>query len=320
MTASGTLVLVPDMIGDSVISLPALQAFDLGSPPAPVTAVTPSVIVELLETQLPHWQWLALENWADDAQQPWELAVDFAGMDWSTKVMREIRAGRRIGPDVGQDHSCFASYDEVVCLPQWTPTTQATEAFNPIVRHVAPHVNISHVPSLRQHSGDTASLHIPTVALVPGAGCRGKRWPLGSFLRLARSMKETGVKIVWFLGPKEDDIHRTLSAHEDVILHKRPIKEVVAELAGASVVVANDTGLMHIAAALGRPTLGIFGASVPTQWFPYEHPSGFIQHPDAGKENGVIVPADQDYKFWPEPWEVENWARDRLKSCSTYRQ
>lgn len=96
MTPSGTLVLIPDVIGDSIMSLPALNAFDQGGQHSPVTAVAPGLIVELLEGQFPHWQWQTLESWVDEPSCAWETAVDFAGLTWSARIMANCRSERRM--------------------------------------------------------------------------------------------------------------------------------------------------------------------------------------------------------------------------------
>jgi heptosyltransferase-2 len=109
----------------------------------------------------------------------------------------------------------------------------------------------------------------PVVALAPGAVGPSKRWPTASYAALARRLLSEGLA-VWVLGgPGEvqlaadivgDTAARNLTAPD--------LREAVLALACADAAVSNDSGLLHVAAALGTPAIGIFGPTSPWHWAP----------------------------------------------------
>lgn len=111
------------------------------------------------------------------------------------------------------------------------------------------------------------------VVLYPGSGSAGKRWPTERFTALARILAEqTGVRIVISVGYAEATLAgRLLSLLEPihpVMLTHWPLRDLIPLMVYAAVVIGNDSGLTHLAAALGRPTVAIFGPTDPEIWGP----------------------------------------------------
>jgi lipopolysaccharide heptosyltransferase II len=111
----------------------------------------------------------------------------------------------------------------------------------------------------------------PVVALAPGAVGPSKRWPAGSYAELARRLAETG-QAIWVLGgPAEQELAQEIAAAAPA--HVRDLtgpdlRNAILALAAASVAVSNDSGLLHVAAAAGTPSIGIFGPTSPWHWAP----------------------------------------------------
>ena len=106
------------------------------------------------------------------------------------------------------------------------------------------------------------------VALSPGAEYGpAKRWPPSYFAELARALTKNG-DAVWLLGSAKDaeiadDIAR-LSGGECLNLCGRTtLDQAVELLASARLAITNDSGLMHVAAAVGTPLIAIYGSSTP---------------------------------------------------------
>jgi heptosyltransferase-2 len=119
----------------------------------------------------------------------------------------------------------------------------------------------------------------PAVALAPGAVGPSKRWPAAAYADLARRLTADGAS-VWVLGgPAEAPLARIVAdAGEHVHdLTGTDLRNAILALAGADVAVSNDSGLLHVAAALGTPAIGIFGPTSPWHWAPLNPIAAVIQ-------------------------------------------
>jgi heptosyltransferase-2 len=112
------------------------------------------------------------------------------------------------------------------------------------------------------------TLDKPVAVFCPGAEYGpAKRWPPHYYAELAQHLRAQGYA-VWLIGsPKDKDVADTI-----VALGNEPCRnlcgvtdlaEAIALLSCADLVISNDSGLMHIAAALDRPMIAIFGSSSP---------------------------------------------------------
>ena len=106
----------------------------------------------------------------------------------------------------------------------------------------------------------------PIAVLCPGAEYGpAKRWPAEHFIALARRFAEEGYA-VWLLGsPNDQAAAAPIAAAADVrdLTGRTDLGTAIDLLSVASIVVSNDSGLMHAAAALGRPLIALFGSSSP---------------------------------------------------------
>jgi heptosyltransferase II len=109
----------------------------------------------------------------------------------------------------------------------------------------------------------------PVVAFGPGAVGPSKRWPY--YADLARRFAAEGHQ-VWVLGgPGERELAAEIvrGAEADIRDLTGPnLRTAILALAAADTAVSNDSGLLHVAAALGTPAIGIFGPTSPWHWAP----------------------------------------------------
>jgi hypothetical protein len=110
------------------------------------------------------------------------------------------------------------------------------------------------------------------IALHPGAGGRDKVWPPQRFAALGRALARGSNKLLIIQGPADEDVVKEVCAGLDGIPHlvvqDVPIKQLAALLSHASLFVGNDSGVSHLAAALGVLTLALFGPTDPEVWAP----------------------------------------------------
>lgn len=113
----------------------------------------------------------------------------------------------------------------------------------------------------------------PLIAFGTGGGWYTKRWPLDRFAELGdRIMVKHNVHVVLIWGPGEYEGVRqvkTLMKQEGMIPPSTTLPQLGALLRRCSCMVTNDSGPMHIAAAVGTPVLGIYGPTNPALQGPY---------------------------------------------------
>ena len=109
----------------------------------------------------------------------------------------------------------------------------------------------------------------PVVAFAPGAVGPSKRWPY--FAELGKKLADQGLA-VWVLGseaetPLAAEIVR-MAGPMARDLTSSDLRNAILALRAASACVTNDSGLQHVSAAIGTPTIGIFGPTSPWHWAP----------------------------------------------------
>jgi heptosyltransferase II len=117
------------------------------------------------------------------------------------------------------------------------------------------------------------------VALAPGAVGPSKRWPAAAYADLARRLVAEGAAI-WVLGgPAEAPLARIVADVGPQVrdLTGNDLRNAIIALAGADAAVSNDSGLLHVAAALGTPSIGIFGPTSPWHWAPLNRLAATIE-------------------------------------------
>jgi heptosyltransferase I len=109
--------------------------------------------------------------------------------------------------------------------------------------------------------------------LLPGTNWPTKRWPVERFAGLIEPLRERfGLTAVVAGGPTETDLGAKIAAVAPGVIDltgRTSLRQLVALLERAALVVANDSGPMHIAAALGRPLVTPFGPTNPVRTGPY---------------------------------------------------
>jgi heptosyltransferase-1 len=144
-----------------------------------------------------------------------------------------------------------------------------------------------------------AARHLPprtrVVVLNPGAGRPGKRWPIDRFAALAGHLaRRSRVLVLW--GPGEEAGAQAIAGDLPGVVPAPPtdLGGLLAVVRRASVVVAGDTGPLHLAAAAGVPCVGLFGPTSGVRNGPYGDGHTVIQSPDrtmAGISIDVVLGA-----------------------------
>src|SRR5215469_4149912 len=135
------------------------------------------------------------------------------------------------------------------------------------------------VAAWRSRSGLPRDQRIEIV-LAPGAVGPSTRWPSGSYADLARRLVGEGHRVWVVGGPSERALAAEIAqaAPDEILDLTGPdLRNAILALAAADVAVSNDSGLLHVAAALGAPTIGIFGPTSPWHWAPLNKLAAVIE-------------------------------------------
>jgi ADP-heptose:LPS heptosyltransferase len=109
----------------------------------------------------------------------------------------------------------------------------------------------------------------PPIALHPGAGAQTKCWPAKCWAATWMELRASGVPPLVLCGPADDAAARDLAQRiRAPILRELRLLDLAVVLAACRALLGHDSGVSHLAAALGVPTLALFGPSDPAQWAP----------------------------------------------------
>lgn len=120
----------------------------------------------------------------------------------------------------------------------------------------------------------------PVIGIHPGGKWVVKRWPADQFAALAERLIDAyGMQILVMQGPGEemyrDELRRRLGSRA-LYLPTQPIRRTAGIIHALDAMVVSDGGIMHVAVAVGTPTVGIFGSAEPDVWFPYEEYGPYV--------------------------------------------
>jgi ADP-heptose:LPS heptosyltransferase len=257
------LFITSNRLGDAVLSTGLLDHLIRMHPDARITvacgpvaegvfARMPNRVRTIVLDKRPyrlHWPGL----WLATATTLWDLVVDIRGsaLAWMVPTRRRAVMRRRSGPKVAQ-LAAVLRLDPPPLPVVWTaPEDRARAA--------------ALLPSDR-----------PIIALAPTANWPPKIWPAERFAALFQALRDgplPGAVPAIFAGPGEVErntaapLLRLLPDAIDLI-GRLSVPEAAACLARSALFIGNDSGLMHLAAAAGAPTLGLFGPTDAAEYAP----------------------------------------------------
>jgi ADP-heptose:LPS heptosyltransferase len=238
------LVIRPGGIGDIIVSLPALQL--LAGPEDEVW--TPARTVPLIRFA--------------PARAISDTGLDLLGVtDPPPKLVERLRRFDSIVSWYGANRDEFRDAVASLGLPfTFLPalpasgTLHATDFYLHQVRPLTPDAEIDPIPRI---ACDVPRAHY--AAIHPFSGSPRKNWPLDNFRKLAAEL-EHEMPVRWCAGEDDPPL--------DGAVRISDLYELACWLAGASLYAGNDSGITHLAAAVGTPVLAFFGPTDAAVWAP----------------------------------------------------
>ena len=125
------------------------------------------------------------------------------------------------------------------------------------------------------------------VLINPGAGWGAKRWPVERYAAVAQGLIARGLRVLVNAGPGEEPIADiVVQATGGAALPLVPsLENLIALTRRVALVIAGDTGPLHLACALGRPVLGIYGPTDPSRNGPFGTRFKVLRHPASRRDH-----------------------------------
>ena len=290
-----TLVISPNWIGDAVMAQPLLQQLRAAHPQRAIDVLAPPSVAPVwrqmaevdtvLETPFRHGALQLKERWkyarelrrrgyADAYVLP--NTLKFALIPWLAGIARRVgyKGESRYGLINAMHH------DDMPPRPMvsfYAALAQAPDA--PLKRDLPrPKLSVSdeQIAAICARSG--LALERPLVAFAPGAEFgAAKRWPAEHFAGLAQAIlaADPQTQIVLLGSPKDREVCDVVAAAAGApaaihnLAGSTSLAEAIALIARAAAVVSNDSGLLHIASALNRPVVALYGPTDPDHAPPF---------------------------------------------------
>ena len=135
-------------------------------------------------------------------------------------------------------------------------------------------------------SGHAAQTGDRLLALIaPGAGWGAKRWLPERYAAVAAGLKDRGLTVLVNAGPGEESLARPIVAASAAIPVAATLAQLMALTRRVALAIGGDTGPLHLAAALGRPVVGIYGPTDPSRNGPYGTHARILRSPGSRRDH-----------------------------------
>lgn len=271
------LIIRPGALGDTLVALPILQHLRTQSSQAHITMIGNHAALPLIQ-----------------AFQLADEVGSFGDVLWS-RLFMSPHSRRQ-----AQFYHRLERIDRAICwltdtdgLVQQNLQAAGIPAITIAPGHPAvPMPIVSYLAQSIGEAPETISWHPPTayrwqdkqpakqllrpIAIHPGSGGQTKCWPITHFATIIIELWRQHIPVCLMAGPADqqriDELRQLLPETDSAtllhLLQDAPLLTVVQELRHCQSYLGNDTGITHLAAMLGVPTLALFGPSDPTIWKP----------------------------------------------------
>ncbi len=307
------LIIKPSSLGDVATALPLLCDLHRAFPHAQIDWLVHPAFADLLRGHqalheiilfdrqaLANWYWRPramrqfqglIENLR---KRHYQCVIDAQGLMRSAAIARATGAEMRIGPSDAREGAATLYTHQVVSPRSTDLAVRRMRALaEPLKIPPGPAEFLVPVqPAAKQWADEVLGVTAP-VALIPGARWENKRWPTKKFGFIARKLLAARQRVVLLGAPAEADACGAIAHGLDGVLNlggQTSLAEMAAVLARARAVVSNDTGPLHVAVALGRPVVGIYGPTNPASVGPFGQLDHVVRFdpPLAGASGGNV--------------------------------
>jgi len=285
-----------DQLGDFLLATPVLRALRERYPDARIGLLVRDYFADVasrvpgidevlvFRANLLHWTFKRFTTLWDQLRKRWDMTVVLNTVSHSlTSDVLAYLSGARytVGSEAHVFPGCSRNFLYNVVAPLHRPPRHQTDRNLDIVRildadtqDLSEEIRISENEQMSARERfSKASLPAPLlIGMHIGAGKKPNRWPVKNFARLAEEVREKyGAEVILFWGLAEGDLCREFCrsvSFKPITMEPSSLVQLAACFSQCDAMVFNDTGVMHLAAAVGVPLVAIFGPTDPGEWMP----------------------------------------------------
>ena len=292
------LIIKPSAIGDVVHALPVLNLLRKRWPSAHISWLVSSGCAGLLDGHPQLNEVIRFDRkrfgkgWRkpsaaaglfgftrDLRRRKFDLVIDLQGLFRSGWLASKTRAAIRIGPAEARElgwifytHRVPTGYPEGHAVDRYLKIAEELGLGRSPVEFVFPTNDKD-----RQKIAEIVPQETKYAVFLPGTNWETKRWPPEKFAECVGPLRDKfGLESIVAGGAGDKPLAAQIPGARD-LTGKTNLRQLVALLERAELVIANDTGPMHIAAALGRPMVSIYGPTSPHRTGPYGRLNAVVQ-------------------------------------------
>jgi len=286
-----------DQLGDFLLSTPAFDALRNRFPRARIGILVKEYFADAVKNhpaidqilvfypKTVQWTLDRMAEFCGSLIRHWDLAVVLSAESHSlTSDTLAVLSGARIVLGSGRlvFPGCTRNFLYNLVAPDGGTDRHQTEHNMDIAEYIGAkaedlreHVTVT--PSEKETLGSELKARLPkpgktVVGLHVGANKPPNRWPVEKFAELANRIHERlGANVLLFWGPREADLAERFMRHvsfEPVRIPPSSLRKLAVYFSLCDAAVCNDTGIMHLCAAVGTSLVALFGPTDPKHWKP----------------------------------------------------
>jgi len=221
----------------------------------------------------------------------YDVCIDLQGAVRSALAGRLAGTPRMIGEDHPREWAARWLFGERIPTQGVHVIEQAVEVCEAVAGErlspILPLLPVNREAELWAEGVLSGALHRPVVLLSPGAGWGAKRWPAERYGAVAAELQVHGCMVLVNAGPQEQAIAAEVVRASAGVAQapEFTLERLIALTRRVCLVIAGDTGPLHLACALGKPVVGIYGPTDPGRNGPFGVPFRVLRHPESKRDH-----------------------------------
>lgn len=221
----------------------------------------------------------------------YDAVIDMQGAVRSALVARMAGSGRLIGEANPREKAARWLFSQRVSTHGDHVIEQDIELASAIageqLAHILPWLPVDPAAEAWADDIHPPASKNPAVLINPGAGWGAKRWPVERYAAVAKELIKLGCSILINAGPGEEPLAAIIASQTggQAKTLSCTLPQLIAITRRISLAIAGDTGPLHLACALGKPVVGIYGPTDPSRNGPYGSQFIVLRSPESRRDH-----------------------------------